>query len=277
VKKTIVLILLAFAAAQLAPIGAAYAQEGELDPLLDVGFDQKLNAQIPLELIFVDDHGEQVRLAQYFGRGKPVVLVLAYYECPMLCTLVLNDLTEALQGLGFVPGIEFEIVTVSIAPEETYQLAAEKKALHIAEYGNPEGAAGWHFLTGDQPEIDRLADAVGFRYVYIPETEEYSHAAGIMVLTPQGRISRYFFGFEYSSQELRMGLIEASEEKIGSPIDSFFLLCYAYDPVTGRYSLLIHNVLRLAGSGTALIVIAVVLLFVWRERQKPPKTVVGSQ
>jgi protein SCO1 len=253
-------------AAILLPLGVVAAQEATPDPLIAVRFDQKLDSQVPLDLAFRDERGQRVLTGQFFGE-KPVILVLAYYECPMLCTLVLNGLTDSLAELDFDAGMEFEIVTISIDPNDTPELAYEKKETYLAEYNRPGAEQGWHFLTGDQHEIDKIADAVGFRYIYQGDVDQYAHPAGIVLATPEGRVSHYFFGIEFNSADLRLGLVEASQNKIGNMVDQFYLLCYAYDPETGTYGLLIQNVLQIAGVGTVLIAAGAILLMVLRERK----------
>jgi protein SCO1/2 len=235
------------------------------NPFEDVGFDQKLDAQVPLELTFLDEAAKPVRLSEFFGR-KPVVLLFAYYECPMLCTQVLNALTDTLKALDFTAGEQFEVVVVSMDPGESSGLASAKKATYLEEYNRPGAETGWHFLTGEEPAIQELAQAVGFRYRYDADLDQYAHPTGIMVLTPQGKISRYFYGIEYSPTDLRLGLVEASTGKIGSLVDQFYLLCYAYNPVTGRYNLLISNVLRLAALATILFLGLGMWALIRRER-----------
>jgi len=220
--------------------------------LRGVGIDQNLNAQVPLDLTFHDESGKPVRLEQYFQEGKPVILNLVYYECPMLCTLVLNGLTSALRALSFDVGKQFEVVTVSFSPEETPALAASKKKTYLDEYRRPGADAGWHFLTGEAAAIETLARSVGFRYRYDPAVKQFAHAAAIMVLTPKGRVARYFYGVEYSPRDLRFGLIEAAENRIGNRIDQLLLYCFHYDPATGKYSATILAVLRVAAAATVL-------------------------
>jgi protein SCO1 len=235
-----------------AGVPASATKSGSLPPVLhDVGIDQKLNSRVPLDISFEDETGNSVQLSQYFHQ-KPVVLVLAYYDCPMLCTLVLNGLLHSLEGLKYNVGQEFEVVTVSIDPRETPALAAAKKAIYVGLYGRPNAGAGWHFLTGDEPSIHRLADAVGFRYNYDPNTKQYVHATGIMVLTPSGRLARYFCGIRYPSGNLRLALVEASQGKIGSPADQLLLYCSQYDPATGKYSVLVNHILKLGALATIL-------------------------
>ncbi|MCS6817070.1 MAG: SCO family protein [Blastocatellia bacterium] len=240
--------------------------------LQNVGIDQKLDAQIPLELVFRDEQGRAVSLREYFGE-KPVILSLVYYECPMLCTLILNGLLRSLRALPLTVGKEFTVVTVSFDPREGPELAAAKKRTYVQSYGRPEAEAGWHFLTGEQESIRRLTEAVGFRYAFDPQTGQFAHASGIMVLTPQGRVARYFYGIEYAPRDLRLGLIEAAQGKIGSPVDQILLYCYHYDPKTGRYSLLIMNVLRLAGIATVLVLGGFIFVMFRRDRRK--KRMVG--
>lgn len=228
--------------------------------LRNIGVDQKLNEQIPLNLTFRDEAGRELPLSTYFG-SRPVVLSLVYYQCPMLCTQVLNGLVTSLRGMSLESGSDFEVVIVSIDPTETPQLAATKKASYLRRYS--KGSAGWHFLTGAEPQIKQLAQAVGFRYAYDPKTKQYAHASAIMVATPGGRLSRYFYGIEYPPRDLRLGLVEASENKIGSPVDQILLYCYHYDPNTGKYSAIVMNIVRLAGALTLLILLPL-LIWLWR-------------
>ena len=237
------------------------------DILAKVGIDQKLDAQVPLDLSFRDETGRTVKLGDYFGR-KPVVLSLVYYECPMLCTQVLNGAAAAFKVMNFTIGDEFDVVTVSVNPKETPELAAQKKTTYINKYGRKDAAPGWHFLVGDQPAIDALTDAVGFRYTFDEATQQYVHASAIMVLTPQGRVSKYFYGIAYSPKDLRLGLVDASHNKIGTPVDYPLLLCYHYDPLTGKYSFAIIKMLRVAAALTVLIVGASIGISLWRERRK---------
>ena len=202
-----------------------------------VGFDQRLNEQVPLDLEFTDEAGQPVKLGDYFG-DKPVILVLAYYRCPMLCTLVLNGLAQGMMDVPFDVGKEFQVVTVSFDPRETPELAAAKKKTYIERYGRPGAAAGWHFLTGSAASIKKLTRAVGFRYAYDARLDQFAHASGIMVLTPAGKISRYFYDVKYSGRDLRLGLVEASENKIGSPVDQILLYCFHYDPTEGSHPVL---------------------------------------
>ena len=220
--------------------------------LKEVGIDQKLNDTIPLSLTFRDQHGKTVQLAQYFG-SKPVILTLVYYNCPMLCTQVLNGLDRSLELLPMTIGKEFDVLTVSIDPTDCPVLAEAKQAVYTGMYNRPGAASGWHFLTGDEPQIKALADSVGFRYAYDADSKQYAHASGIMLLTPEGKLSRYFYGITYPERDMRLGLDDASNGRIGSPVDQILLFCYHYDPHTGKYGLVISRALQLGGLLTVLI------------------------
>jgi protein SCO1/2 len=229
--------------------------------LKQVGLDQKLNQTIPLNLTFRDENGAPVQLAQFFGQ-KPVILTLVYYNCPMLCTQVLNGVESGLKELQMDIGKQFDVVTISIDPTESHVLAKVKQEMYVGMYGRPGAAQGWHFLSGDEPQIKQLADAVGFRYAYDPDTKQFAHVSAIMLLTPEGNISRYFYGIQYPSRDLRLGLVEASEGKIGTPVDQVLLFCYHYDPATGKYGLLISHVIQAGGALTVLILgVAMLILF----------------
>lgn len=218
----------------------------------DITIEQKLNEQVPLNLTFRDESGREVQLREYFGK-KPILLTLVYYECPSLCGLVLQGLLKSLRVLNYTPGEQFDIVTVSISPKETPELAAAKKQNFLKEYGRLDAAKGWHFLTGEETQIRKLADAVGFRYVYDPKSGQYAHAAGVMLLTPSGKVARYFYGIEYSPRDLRLGIIDASQGKVGSPVEKVILFCYQYDPTTGKYSLAIIRIVQLASVLTVMV------------------------
>jgi protein SCO1/2 len=248
------------AAAQLAsdPMQSAGVRP---ELLKQVSIDQKLNQTIPLNLTFRDENGAPVQLAQFFGK-KPVILTLVYYNCPNLCTQVLNGVESGLKELPMDIGKEFDVVTISIDPTESHVLAKVKQEMYVGMYGRSGAARGWHFLTGDEPQIKQLADAVGFRYAYDPDSKQFAHYSGIMLLTPEGKISRYFYGILYHSRELRLGLVEASEGKIGTPADQILLFCYHYDPATGKYGLLISHVIQAGGALTVLILgVAILILF----------------
>ena len=239
------------------------------DLLKDVGIDQKLGQQVPLDLAFRDETGKAVQLSQYFGQ-RPVILSLVYFNCPMLCTQVLNGQEAAMKGLAMDAGNQFEAVTVSIDPSDRPVLASVKKQMYVGMYGRADAAQGWHFLTGDEAQIKQLADAVGFRYAYDPDSKQFAHASVIMVLTPDGKISKYFYGIQYSPRDLRLGLVEASARKIGTPVDSILLFCYHYDPHTGKYGLLISRLIQAGGLLTVLAIGAMMLFFFRRERYSLP-------
>ncbi len=235
------------------------------DALRDIGFDQRLGETVPGDIVLRDEQGRPVRFGD-LARDRPVVLTLVYYECPMLCTLTLNGLASALEMLSFTPGKEFDVLTVSFDAREGPELAAAKKKAYLDRYGRPGAEAGWRFLTGEADEIARLARAVGFRYAWDAETRQYAHPAGILVLTPDGVIARYLYGVEYSPRDLRFGIIEAGERKVATALDRVALLCYRYDPMTGKYGLL---TLRLVRAGGIVTLLALgVFITVMRRRDK---------
>ncbi len=228
-------------------------QDSNLKPALPgglegVGIDQKLDAQIPLNLIFKDEAGRSVPLSSFFQSHKAVILAPVYYRCPMLCTQILNGLESALKVVSFNPGRDFEVVAVSFDPKDTPEIAAAKKQLYVKRYGRPNTANGWHFLTGEEASIKPFMDSIGFHYKYDPKTDQYAHASAIMVVTPDGRVSKYFYGVEYSPRDIRLGLVEASTNKIGTPVDAILLFCYHYDPATGKYGALAMNMVRFGGA-----------------------------
>jgi protein SCO1 len=233
-----------------------------------IGIDQRLNEQLPLETTFHDESGRTVRLGDYFNE-KPVILALVYYTCPMLCSEVLNGLTTSVRMLKFTAGKEFDVVAISINPRETPADALSKRAVYLQRYRRPESEPGWHFLTGEEPAIQAVAKAAGFRYTWDPSIQQYAHASGIMVVTPQGKLAQYYYGIEYSPRDLRLGLVQASENKIGSLVDQLLLYCYHYDPATGKYSAIVMRIVRLAGAATALGIGVLVLVLFRRERQRP--------
>jgi protein SCO1/2 len=266
--------------------GALYAQPGTLAPALPsrtmqrsdlkpalpgalqgVGIEQKLNEQIPLDLTFRDEFGREVPLSSFFHAKKPVILALVYYRCPMLCTQILTGVESSLKAVSFNPGQEFEVVSVSFDPKDTPEIAAAKKQMYLRRYGRPNTANGWHFLTGDEANIKALTDAVGYHYKFDPETGQFAHASGIMIATPEGRLSHYFYGVEYAPRDVRLGLIEASQNKIGNPVDQILLFCYHYDPATGKYGAVAMNMVRFAGAGFVLIGGAFLLIVFRRERR----------
>jgi protein SCO1/2 len=240
--------------------------------LRGIGIDQRLGEKVPLDVVFRDERGRSVKFGDYL-KDKPVLLVLAYYECPMLCTQVLNGLVTSLRPLTFDIGREFDVVTVSFDPRDTPEAAARKKAAYVADYDRPTAAAGWHFLTGDEADIRRLTDAVGFRYAWDEQAQQFVHGTGLIIITPDGRLARYFYGIEYSSRDLRLGLVEAADGRIGSPVDQVLLACFHYDPATGTYSVLTLTLVRIGGVLTLLALGS----FMWLSRRRDQKVSVGGQ
>jgi protein SCO1/2 len=228
--------------------------------LQNVGFEPQLNAQMPLDLSFRDESGRSVQLREYFGQ-KPVVLAFVYYGCPMLCNQVQQGVVGALRMLSFNPGRDYEVVFISFDSRETPEMAAEKKKAALAHFRRPETDSGWHFLTGSQESIDAATHAANFRYNFSAKTNLFAHASGVMVLTPDGRISRYFYGVEYPGRDMRLGLLEASAGKIGTPIDHVLLFCYQYDPTAATYSAAILKIIRLGGVLTILCIVGGILIF----------------
>lgn len=270
-------VLVPFLAALPAPIaaasppqGAVHLAQGRINWETDVGIDQHLDQKLPMDLEFTDSEGHRVRLGDLFGQ-RPVVLNLVYYECPMLCTLVLNGLVKAMRAMVLELGRDYDVISVSIDPDEGPELAKTKKQAYLKRYGRKGSEHGWHMLTGDEQSIRALADAVGFRYRYDPKSDEFAHAAGIMVVTPEGRLARYFFDVEYAPRDLRLALVEASQGRIGNLVDAVTLLCYHYDPTTGKYGFAIMSAIRILGVATLLALGSFVLLHLWRERRSRPK------
>lgn len=237
------------------------------NPFPDVGFDQRLGEQVPLNLTFTDATGKAVQLKEYLGE-KPVILSLAYYDCPMLCTLVLNGLVRTLRTLSFSVGNEFNVITVSFDAREKPPLAAEKGRTYLQAYNRPGAENGWHFLTGDEESIQKLTRAVGFRFKYDQVSHQFAHASGIVVLTPEGKISHYFYGIEYAPRDVRLGLVEASAGKIGSAVDQIMLLCFHYDPAAGKYGLMIMRVVQVSGLLTMLVLGSYIFTMLRRERKQ---------
>src|SRR4051812_4888277 len=222
----------------------SFAQTTRPTILNDVGIDQKLDAQVPGDLTFKDENGATVQLSQYYGK-RPIVLTLVYYKCPMLCTMVLNDLNRVLGAMQMNVGEQFDILTVSFDPTETPELAAQKKHQYVRSYGRPHAEEGWHFLTGDQENITKLTQAVGFRYAWDAKWKQYAHASGIMLLTPDGKVSKYFYGVGDSARDLRLAVAEAGQGKISTPTEVILLYCFHYDPATGKYSLMVTRAVQL--------------------------------
>jgi protein SCO1 len=253
----------------------ADAQVASQGTVNDVGFDQNLGALLPLEKPFRDDSGSELPLAELFGR-RPVILVPVYYACPMLCNQLLNGLTRSLKPLSLTPGKDFDVIAFSIDPTEGPELAAKKKAAYLERYDRPGSEAGWHFLTAAEPSIAALAQAIGFRYTYNPATKLYAHAAGIVIVTPEGRIARYFYGLDFPAKELQSELQGARAGRIGSPIGRLLLLCYDYDAATGKYTLSILRLTRVLGTATAAgLGLFLFVMFRREARQRSVPTAAG--
>ena len=272
-KVAVTLLFLAAACSQSLP---QTMSKGILSPpaamrppyLENVGIEQHLDAQVPPDLPFVDDAGRAVKLGDYFGK-KPLILNLVYYNCTMLCGEALAGLSASMKLVKFDLGNQFDVITVSFNPRETTADAAAKKAEYLKRYGRPNAAAGWHFLTGSPDSINALTKAVGFQYQYDAAKNQYAHATAIMVLTPEGHISRYFYGVEFPPKDLRMGLVEASQNKIGNAVDQVLLYCYHYDPATGKYGAVISNILKLGAALTILLLGSLLLVLFRLERVAP--------
>jgi protein SCO1/2 len=257
-------MLLLFAGASVLTVNAQQITAPEI--LKQVGIAQNLNAQIPPELEFRDEAGKAVRIGDLFGK-KPIVLSLVYFDCPALCTEVLNGELRTMKAISLDLGKDFEAVTVSFEPKDTPALAKAKRDVYLGQYGRPGATDHWHFLTGEQRSIDTLTNVAGFRYAYDSSVRQYAHAAAIVIVTPDGRIDRYFYGVQYPARDLRLGLVEASEGKIGTLTDQALLYCYQYDPMTGRYGMVVMNVLRAAGGLTVLALGLFMLMMFLRERK----------
>ncbi len=266
--RTAGVVALAALLSLAAPAGAAAQRADQLPPeLTGVGITEKLGDPVPLDTTFVDESGATVTLSSFMGGDRPVILNLGYYRCPMLCGLVLNGMLAGMKDLAWTPGKEFEVVTISIDPSETPALARLKKQNMMQEYHRPGAAAGWHFLTGDEKDIRAVADAVGFRYRYDEKQQQYAHAAGIVLLTPDGTVARYLYGIDYPSKSLRLALTEAADGSIGSPVDQLLLYCFCYDPNARGYVLQASRVMTAGGAATALI-LGVWLGTYWRREVK---------
>lgn len=243
--------------------------------LRGVSFEQRLGSPLPLDAPFVDENGKAVTLGDYTG-DKPMLVALVYYDCPMLCGLVLNGLSTALKPLGLDPGADFEVVVVSFDHRETPEMAREAKARTLERYGKEGNAEGLHFLTGTETSIASLAEAVGFEYEFLPESGEFAHAAGLVVTTPDGRASRYLYGVEYPPRDLRLALVEASSGEIGTPVDQLLLYCFQYDPTTGKYSAVVMNIVRAGGTLTLLLLVGFILLMLRRDRAQALRSRLGT-
>ena len=248
--------------------------------LNSIGIDQHLNETLPLGLTFTDDAGKQVQLGSYFGK-KPAILALVYYRCPVLCSEELNGLTGALQMVRFTPGKDYSVIVISIDPSEGTDLAASNKARYVRRYGKPETAAGWHFMTGTEQNIDALANAVGFKYVRIPGPDgkltQFAHASGIQIITTDGKLAQYYMGVEYSPKDMLLGLDEASSNKIGSPVDNILTYCYHYDPQINRHSLIVSRVVQLGGALTLALLGGFMMVMFRRDYKRDSQAAKDSQ
>lgn len=248
-------------------LSPARAQQGTTPGILkEVDITQNLNTQVPPDLTFRDENGKSVHLGEFFGK-KPIILSLVYFECPALCTEVLNGELRTMEAISLNLGRDFDAVTVSFEPKDTPALAKAKRDVYVGQYGRPGATDNWHFLTGDQASIDALTRTVGFHYAYDSGSRQYAHAAAIMVLTPEGRIDRYFYGVQYPGRDVRLGLVEASQGKIGTLTDHALLYCYQYDPSTGKYGLIVMNVVR-AGGGLTVLLLGIFMVVMFRRDRK---------
>jgi protein SCO1/2 len=235
------------------------------EQLKEVSFKQRLNEQLPLDAALKDEYGRDVTLGRYFNQQRPVILAFVYYQCPMLCTQVMNGISSSLRALTFTAGQEFDVVLVSFDPRDKPAAAAEKKRTHLKYWASEQTSGGWHFLTGDEATVRRVANAAGFTYQWDPQTEQFAHVSGVLVATPEGKLARYFYGVEYSPKELRLALVEAGQGHIGSAIDELLLYCYHYDPESGRYGVMIMNLVRAAAIVTVASMVGFIVMAVRRE------------
>ena len=269
-------VILALSLVAFAPVATAAPTVpdpgGRMEPapaeLQNIGIDEKAGQTLPLDLKFVDENGKTVELRQYFNNKRPVVLQLSYFGCPTLCSLVSNGLVDSLNDLTLTMGKEYDVINVSFDPAETARLAKLKKQSFLDAYNRPAGAESWHFLTGNPAEIKQLTDAVGFRYKWVESSKQFSHSAALILLTPDGKISRYLYGVKFEPRTLRLSLVEASEGKIGTTVDRFLLTCFHYDSYAGKYTPVAMNIMRGAGVLTVLVIAAVIIWAVRRERRR---------
>jgi protein SCO1/2 len=271
-RRSIALALLlmgTIAAAALAEKNSAPLEPPQAAFLKKVDFNQRLNSQVPVNLAFTSDRGEKVTLSESMN-GRPTIFVLAYYRCPMLCNQVLNGVARCVQGIDFEPGKDIEIVVVSFDPTDTVELGAQKKKAVVHAFDHEANGEGWHFLVGDEKSVAVAAESVGFQYQYDKSTNQFAHASGIVVLTPQGRVSKYFYGIDYPTRDVRLGLVEASAGNIGSAVDELLLYCFHYDPLTGRYGLAIMRVIRTGGVMTVAAILGFIGYSLRRERKMRP-------
>lgn len=262
--STIVLILW-FILCTFPPV--IYSKTEIPDELKGIGVTEHLGDKITTDLTFKDETGKSVMLSDYFKSGRPVLLNLVYYKCPSLCNFLLNGLVKGLKSLDWTPGNQFEIVTVSINPQENYELASRKKNAYIEDYGRSKAESGWHFLTGEESQIQKLSSEVGFNYRYDPKERQYAHTAVLFALTPEGKISRYLYGIEFKNQDLKLALLEASNGKVGTVVDRFLLFCFQYDPLTKKYSIYVTKLMEVA-CGITVLVLGTYLMIFWRRQRK---------
>jgi protein SCO1/2 len=260
-------VLFASAALPLCAQSSKINPGGQTALLKEVGFEQKLDAQLPLQTTFRDETGRTVSLGEYFT-DKPVILVPVYYECPMLCNLTMGDLVKVLKILNLKPGKDFRVIMLSIDPREKPELAAEKKKAYLRRYDKPGTDAGWTFLTGDEPSIKAVTQTIGFRYAFDNTIQQYAHAAGFVIATPKGRVSRYLFGIEYSARDIRLAIHESAEGKIGDPVAQLLLMCFHYDPTSGKYTMAVITLIRAAGALTLSLIAGFLILNFRRERRR---------
>ena len=267
---------LAMAGLLLANAGGAWAQYARPAITKGITLQQKLNAPVPLDLVFHDETGQTVALRNYFGE-KPVVLSLVYFKCPSLCPMSLHETVSSLRRISLEAGRDYNVLVVSFDPSDTPAVAREKKTAYAKEFGKPGFNSGWHFLTGTQDSVSRLASAVGFGYRWDPATRQFVHAGGIMVATPEGKMSRYFYGIDYAPADLRMALVDASQYKIGNPVDYVLLFCFHYDPYQAKYTLVIVNVLKIAGGLTVLLLSGLIYLLMRNDKREKNKQVAWKE
>jgi protein SCO1 len=233
-----------------------------------VTFSQRLGERLPFDARLTDETGREVALGDYFGKDRPVVLAFVYFQCPMLCPLVMNGISSALKVVPFTPGKDFDVVLVSFDPKDTPEAANAKKRAHLQHWAVPETADGWHFLTGTEQEIRRVTDAAGFTYEWDEETQQFAHVSGLLVATPDGRLSRYFYGVEFSPKDLRLALVDSGQGRLGSVVDELLLYCFHYDPSSGKYGAVFMNIMRLGGVLTVGLVLGFVVLMRLRESRR---------
>ncbi len=262
------IFVISLTAALLAPSALVRADDAVAPELKGITIDEKSGSTIPLDLPFVDETGKPVKLGDYFHHGRPVILQLSYFGCPMLCTLISQGMVDSLNNLTLVMGKDYDVIDISFNPREGPKLAAQKKASFLEAYNRPAGAEHWHFLTGTPDAIKKITDAVGFRYKYLPEKKQYSHPAALMILTPAGKVSRYLYGVKYNPNTLRLSLVEASNGKVGSTIDRLILTCCSFDRYSGRYTMTALGVMRIGGVLTMLALGMAVLGFTWHHHHR---------